>query len=85
MANEKKPMVEMKHIGKCFGKVRVLEDINFDIYPGEVHVLAGENGAGKSTLINILSGVHTDFEGEIFMDGQKIKPVSPADANIIVI
>ncbi len=81
MGKDTKPIVEMKKIGKTFGKVRVLENIDFDIYPGEVHVLAGENGAGKSTLINILSGVHTDYEGEICMNGQQIKPASPADAN----
>ncbi len=81
MADKTIPIIEMKKIGKCFGKVRVLENIDFNVYPGEVHVLAGENGAGKSTLINILSGVHTEYEGEIYLESKKIRPSSPADAN----
>lgn len=77
------PIVQMKNIGKKFGSVRVLENIQFDIYPGEVHILAGENGAGKSTLIKILAGIHTAFEGEIWFEGKKIHPTSPTDANKI--
>lgn len=77
------PVVQMKKIGKKFGNVRVLENVDFDIYPGEVHVLAGENGAGKSTLIKILSGIHTSFEGEIWFEGAHIHPASPIDANEI--
>ncbi|TXK71266.1 sugar ABC transporter ATP-binding protein [Paenibacillus sp. N3.4] len=73
----------MKQIGKKFGNVRVLEGVDFDIYPGEVHVLAGENGAGKSTLIKILSGVHTSFQGEIWLNGEKVAPSSPLEANQI--
>lgn len=74
------PIVQMKQIGKKFGPVRVLENVDFEIYPGEVHVLAGENGAGKTTLIKILAGVHTSFEGEMFFNGEPFKPSSPIDA-----
>ena len=63
--NIQQPLVRMERIGKCFGPVRVLEAVDFELRSGEVHVLAGENGAGKSTLIKILAGVHTDFEGTI--------------------
>ena len=77
------PIVQMKKIGKKFGSVRVLQSIDFDIYPGEVHILAGENGAGKTTLIKILSGVHTDNEGEIIFEGERIKTSSPIEANDI--
>lgn len=78
-----KPIVSMVNIQKSFGRINVLTNVKLDIFPGEVHVLAGENGAGKSTLIKILAGVHTDFEGTMFLGDQSIRPLSPHDANKI--
>jgi ABC-type sugar transport system ATPase subunit len=82
-SNLSTPIVSMKRIGKIFGKVRVLENVDFDIHPGEVHILAGENGAGKSTLIKILSGVYSSSEGTIMMNGSEIAPQTPLEANSI--
>ncbi len=76
-----KPIISMKNIGKSFGSVRVLDNISFNIYPGEVHLLAGENGAGKSTLIKILGGIYSHIEGSIQLDGKPFKPSTPLDAN----
>ncbi len=76
-------MLRMMNISKRFGPVTVLHDINFEIFAGEVHVLAGENGAGKSTLIKILTGVHTDFDGTITFEDRFIRPSSPNEANQI--
>lgn len=75
------PLVSMRGITKRFGPVTVLGDVNLDLYPGEVHILAGENGAGKSTLIKILGGVHTEFEGTIEIAGKPARPRSPLHAN----
>ena len=75
-----RPLVRLTGITKRFGRVTVLEDVDFDVRAGEVHVLAGENGAGKSTLIKILAGVHTDFQGTIEIDGDPVRPASPAEA-----
>jgi ABC-type sugar transport system ATPase subunit len=74
-------LVEMRGITKRFGNVMVLDHVDFDVRAGEVHVLAGENGAGKSTLIKILAGAHTDFEGEIRIQGQSVRLASPFHAN----
>lgn len=74
-------LLTMTGIGKSFGPTRVLEAVNFAVWPGDVHVLAGENGAGKSTLIKILAGVHLDYEGEIRLEGQPVRFRSPQDAN----
>lgn len=66
-------VLEMKGIGKDFPGVRALDDVSFDLKPGEIHCLIGENGAGKSTLIKCLGGLHQQDQGEIFMDGEKVE------------
>jgi ribose transport system ATP-binding protein len=70
----------MRHIGKSFSGVRVLEDVQFDVRAGEVHVLAGENGAGKSTLMRILTGALPDYEGEILLEGRPVHFATPHEA-----
>ncbi len=65
------PLVQMIGITKEFPGVRALDNISFDILPGEVHVLIGENGAGKSTLMKILSGVYTPTSGKIVCNGHE--------------
>ncbi|MCS7066795.1 MAG: sugar ABC transporter ATP-binding protein, partial [Fimbriimonadales bacterium] len=74
------PLVRMVSISKRFGGVPALQEVSFEIYPGEVHVLAGENGAGKSTLVKILAGVYSDYEGTIEIEGRQVRPTSPLDA-----
>ncbi|WP_394831055.1 sugar ABC transporter ATP-binding protein [Pendulispora rubella] len=74
------PLLEAKHVSKSFGPNAVLRDVSFDVLPGEVHILAGENGAGKSTLLNILSGIHTQYEGELRVGGVLQRFQAPKDA-----
>ena len=76
----RKPIVEMKGICKYFGHVRALENVDFEIYPGEILSLLGDNGAGKSTLIKILSGAYTQDRGEIYLDGELVTMDSPHHA-----
>jgi simple sugar transport system ATP-binding protein len=64
--------LELRHISKSFGGVRVLQDVNIELATGEVVGLLGDNGAGKSTLIKIITGVHQPDEGEIYFGGQRI-------------
>ncbi len=62
----------MRGITKRFPGVVALDNMQLDLYPGEVHILIGENGAGKSTLVKILSGVYQKDEGSMKMDGQEL-------------
>jgi len=73
-------MLEIRGVGKSFAGVRALDDVSFDVAAGEVHALVGENGAGKSTLMKILAGAHTDYDGELFLDGAPLVLHSPRDA-----
>ena len=57
----------MRHITKRFPGVVALEDVSFDVQVGQVHGLVGENGAGKSTLMKIMSGIYTEYEGEMLL------------------
>ena len=73
-------IVKMRNITKKFPGVVALDHVDFELEPGEVHVLLGENGAGKSTLIKVLSGAYIADEGEIFIDGEKVDIDSPQDS-----
>ena len=66
-------LLEMKNINKSFPGVKALQNVDFQLKAGEVHALLGENGAGKSTLIKVLGGIYIAEEGEIFVEGQKVK------------
>jgi ribose transport system ATP-binding protein len=70
----------MRHIVQEFPGVLALDDVQFDLKEGEVHVLLGENGAGKSTLVKILSGANLPSRGEIRLDGAEIRIGSPRRA-----
>ena len=63
-------IVEARNVTKRFPGVLALDKVCLRIEAGKVNALVGENGAGKSTLMNIISGVYTDYEGEILVGGQ---------------
>jgi len=74
------PIIQLKQVGKSFPGVRALNQISFEVAPGELHAICGENGAGKSTLMKILSGVITFYDGELQLDGVKANFASTRDA-----
>ncbi|MBQ9512926.1 MAG: sugar ABC transporter ATP-binding protein [Lachnospiraceae bacterium] len=65
-------ILEMTGINKEFPGVKALQDVQFNLKPGEVHALMGENGAGKSTLMKCLIGIYHRNSGTIIYDGQEI-------------
>lgn len=67
------PFIELRNITKYYGAIVALQDIDLQIYPGEIIGLLGDNGAGKSTLIKILSGIVQPTSGSIHCNGKEIK------------
>lgn len=67
------PLVDLKGVGKRFGAVRALNDVNLTCQAGECLGLIGHNGAGKSTLMHILAGTLRADDGQLFMAGQDVR------------
>ncbi len=74
------PILSIKGMTKRFGGLVAVNDVSWDIYPGEVVALLGDNGAGKSTLIKCVSGVHAAEEGEIYFEDRLRRFSGPIDA-----
>lgn len=70
--NNNTPLLSVTNVSKCFGRVHVLKDVNFNMGSNEIVGLVGDNGAGKSTLIKVITGVHKPTSGEIYFKGKKI-------------
>ena len=79
-AAEQEPLLVLRGIGKNFGPVRALTDINLDIPAGQVTAIVGDNGAGKSTLIKTVSGIWTPDHGQILWKGRPVQLHSPRAA-----
>ncbi len=65
-------ILEAREVSKVFPGVRALDEINLQIYSGEIHSIIGENGAGKSTLMKIFSGVYQPDAGSILVNGKPV-------------
>ncbi|MDF9714792.1 sugar ABC transporter ATP-binding protein [Nocardioides sp. ChNu-153] len=72
--------LSLRGVGKRFGAVQALADIDFRVGAGEVVALVGDNGAGKSTLVKIISGVYQPDGGEIEVDGRRVSISGPRAA-----
>ncbi|MCU1479326.1 MAG: Sugar transporter, ATP-binding protein [Subtercola sp.] len=72
-AEKASPALRFSDVSKKFGQSAVLQNVTFDVEPGEIHALLGANGAGKSTLIKILAGVHRLDSGTIEVHGEPLE------------
>ena len=79
-AMAEKPVLELTGIGKEFGAIRALHDVDMRISPGEVVGLMGDNGAGKSTLVKIVAGNYPQSAGTITLEGRRVAFHKPTDA-----
>lgn len=73
-------VLSVRNLVKRFGGLTAVNNVSFELYPGEVVGLVGDNAAGKSTLIKCISGVYQADEGEIFFQGRRANFSRPIDA-----
>jgi len=77
-------VLHLRRVSKRFGGVQALDDVAFDLMPGEVHCLAGENGCGKSTLIKIITGIHAPEKGaQMRYFGEAVDGITPVRARAL--
>src|SRR5208283_474073 len=74
------PVLSVSKGSKVYGGVHAIEEVDFDLYAGEVHALVGENGAGKSTLCKAIAGAIRLTSGTYCVDGRPVDFRSPRDA-----
>ncbi|MHB0896238.1 MAG: ATP-binding cassette domain-containing protein, partial [Spirochaetales bacterium] len=67
------PLIQVRNCTMEFPGVRALDKVSFALMPGECHGLVGENGAGKSTLSKCIIGENHMTDGELYVEGNKIK------------
>src|ERR1700692_1225626 len=71
----------LRGVSKSFGGTVAVDDVSFDLRPGEVLALLGENGAGKSTCVKLLAGVYRPDRGHLFLEGYPLELHSPLEAH----
>jgi len=69
---QKEAIIQVRNLIAQYGETRILDNISFDVYKGEVFVILGGSGCGKSTLLRHLIGLNKPFAGEIIIDGNDI-------------
>ena len=71
--------VQVRNLTKCFGDLKVLDNVSFDIKKGEFLCIVGPTGCGKTTFLNLLTRLIPPTSGEILIDGI---PADPQKHNI---
>jgi ABC-2 type transport system ATP-binding protein len=64
------PVITIRNLSKAYGSKQVLDDINLNVYAGQIIGYIGPNGAGKSTTVKILTGIIQDYTGEVYVNGK---------------
>ena len=74
------PILSARNLVKRYGRVTAIDHCDFELMPGEILAVIGDNGAGKSSLIKAVSGAVIPDEGEVFLEGKRVRFNSPIEA-----
>jgi phospholipid/cholesterol/gamma-HCH transport system ATP-binding protein len=69
------PIISVRNLTVGYGDTIVLQDVSFDVLPGEVLAILGRSGCGKSTLFKAMVGLIEPLHGEVYIDGEMVLPV----------
>jgi branched-chain amino acid transport system ATP-binding protein len=72
-----RPLLETRKLGKSFGGLSAVQDIDFNMGPGQIVSVIGPNGAGKSTFFNLITGLYKPSTGKVIFDGHDVTGYSP--------
>ena len=75
--NDEKPLLQICNVTKKFGEFTAVNNVDLNIYSGELFCLLGGSGCGKSTLLRMLAGFETPTSGQILIDGKDMSDVPP--------
>ncbi len=79
------PVLELKNISKCFGDLKVLDEVSLALSDGELLVLLGSSGCGKTTLLRMIAGLETTDSGEIHLGAKRIDQLRPRDRQVAMV
>ena len=71
------PLLELRRVGKSFGGLRSVADLDLEVREGEIVSVIGPNGAGKTTVFNLVTGIYVPDEGEVLLEGRDITGLPP--------
>ncbi len=71
------PQLKVKSLGLSFGGIRALQDVDFEVFPGEIFSIIGPNGAGKTSIFNCVSGLYTPQKGDILFQEMDLLSLPP--------
>ena len=71
------PLLDLQNVSKHFGGLAAVQDVNLQIWPGEIISVIGPNGAGKTTVFNLITGIYRASVGDISLDGASLVGLTP--------
>jgi len=78
-SEEQTPLLEFRGVFTHYGRIPVLKDVNYRVYPGEIVCLLGGNASGKSTTMKTILGIVKPTKGDVFFGGQRITNLHTAE------